>query len=58
MQVKDLYTSKDVKETRDKLLELQNNECAVLGQVPNDHSFVLDHIHDDQQLVRGVLELS
>lgn len=56
MQVKDLYTPKDVKGIRDKLLELQEGDCAILGQVPDDRSFVLDHIHDSEQLVRGVLE--
>lgn len=56
MQVKDLYTPKDIKDTRDKLLKEQQGRCAILGEVPDGRTFVLDHIHDDEQLVRAVLE--
>jgi hypothetical protein len=52
----DLYTPTDIKKVRDLLLKEQGNKCAILGIVPKDRTFVLDHVHNDEQLVRAVLE--
>ena len=51
----DLYNTTDVKVVREKLTKEQNNKCLVtsLDIPPKQH--VLDHAHDDNQLVRGVL---
>lgn len=53
----DLYTPEGVKKARDFLLNEQNNKCACLGiDILPSRKPVLDHKHDDQQFVRGVLE--
>ena len=53
----DLYTASDIKRVREFLLAEQNNKCAALGiPIKPDRTPVLDHKHDDEQLVRGVLE--
>lgn len=53
----DLYTASDIKRVREFLLAEQNNKCAALGiPIKPDRTPVLDHRHDDEQLVRGVLE--
>ena len=53
----DLYTASDIKRVREFLLAEQKNKCAALGiPIKPDRTPVLDHKHDDEQLVRGVLE--
>ena len=53
----DLYTTSDVKRVRELLLQEQGNKCAALGiHIKPDRTPVLDHFHNDEQLVRGVLE--
>lgn len=51
----DLYNTTDVKHVREQLTKEQNNKCLITGLdiAPKQH--VLDHAHDDTQLVRGVL---
>ena len=49
----DLYDAKDIARVRNFLIEEQQGKCLLSG-MPLDHA-VLDHIHDDTQLVRGVL---
>lgn len=57
MTTEDLYTATDVKKIREKLLEEQDGKCAVLNiQIRPERTPVLDHQHDDEQFVRGVLE--
>ena len=55
MQVEDLYTVKDVQRVRELLLKQQDNldACTLLEMPPKQAC--LDHLHDDEQLVRGVL---
>lgn len=55
MNIKDLYTVKDVQRVRELLLKQQDNldACTLLEMPPKQAC--LDHIHDDEQLVRGVL---
>lgn len=51
----DLHSAKDVKTVREVLLKEQNG-LDLLTNIPiPDNSAVLDHCHDDEQLVRGVL---
>ncbi len=53
----DLYTTSDIKRVREFLLAEQNNKCAALGiPIKPDRTPVLDHFHNDEQVVRGVLE--
>lgn len=53
----DLYTASDIKRVREFLLAEQNNKCAALGiPIKPDRTPVLDHFHNDEQVVRGVLE--
>lgn len=53
----DLYTANDVKKIREKMLDEQDGKCAILGiQIRPERTPVLDHQHDDEQFVRGVLE--
>ena len=54
----DLYTATDVKKVREILLEEQGGKCAVLGIdiKAAGRTAVLDHAHDEEQYVRGVLE--
>ena len=51
----DLYNITDVKHVREKLTKEQNNKCLVTGLDIPPKQHVLDHAHDDNQLVRGVL---
>lgn len=51
----DLYNTTDVKVVREKLTKEQNNKCLVTGLDIPPKQHVLDHAHDDNQLVRGVL---
>lgn len=54
-KTQDLYTTKDVEVVRKKLTEEQENCCAITGLEIPTKQHVLDHAHDDLQLVRGVL---
>lgn len=53
--IEDLYTTKDVQRVRELLLKQQDNldACTLLEMPPRQAC--LDHLHDDEQLVRGVL---
>ena len=51
----DLYNTTDVKHVREQLTKEQNNKCLVTGLDIPPKQHVLDHAHDDTQLVRGVL---
>lgn len=51
----DLYNTTDVKKVRELLTKEQGNKCAVTGLDIPVKQHVLDHAHDDTQLVRGVL---
>lgn len=54
----DLYTATDVAKVRELLLREQGGKCAILS-IPikgSNRTPVLDHKHDDEQLVRAVLE--
>ncbi len=51
----DLYNTTDVKHVREQLIKEQNNKCLVTGLDIPPKQHVLDHTHDDTQLVRGVL---
>lgn len=53
----DLYTTSDLAKVREILLKEQDGKCAGLGvQIRPNRTPVLDHKHDDEQLVRAVLE--
>ncbi len=53
----DLYTPTEVKNIRESLLKEQDNKCLILGiDIKPSRTAVLDHRHDDEQLVRGVIE--
>ena len=51
----DLYNTTDVKHVREQLTKEQNNKCLVTGLDIPPKQHVLDHAHDDDQFVRGVL---
>lgn len=51
----DLYNTADVKKVRELLTKEQDNKCAVTGLEIPVKQHVLDHAHDEDQLVRGVL---
>lgn len=51
----DLYNTSEVTKVRKKLTEEQNNKCLVTGIEIPPKQHVLDHAHDDDQFVRGVL---
>jgi hypothetical protein len=51
----DLYNTADVKKVRELLTKEQDNKCAVTGLEIPVKQHVLDHAHDETQLVRGVL---
>lgn len=51
----DLYNTADVKKVREYLTKEQNNKCLVTDLDIPVKQHVLDHNHDDTQLVRGVL---
>lgn len=51
----DLYNTADVKKVRELLTKEQFNTCAVTGLDIPVKQHVLDHVHDETQLVRGVL---
>lgn len=52
---KDLYTTEDVKQVRTKLYKEQQNKCKLTGIEVDFKDTHLDHKHDSEQLVRGVL---
>ena len=55
MQTIELYNAKDTTAVREKLLLDQNFTCKLTGlEIPAKQA-VLDHAHDDNQYVRGVL---
>ena len=49
----DLFTPTDVKKVRELLLEEQDGKCLVVNQ--KVIKGVLDHTHDSEQFVRGVI---
>lgn len=51
----DLYNTADVKHVRELLTKEQENKCLVTGLEIPAKQHVLDHAHDETQLVRGVL---
>lgn len=51
--IKDLRTQQDVKETRTKILQEQKGLCKITSEPAVKPC--LDHKHDSEQLVRGVL---
>lgn len=51
--VTDLYTATDVKKTREVLITEQQGICLITGEALEKPC--LDHAHDDQQFVRGVI---
>ena len=55
MTTKDLFTVADVKRVRDQLYEEQDGMCALTGLELERSKAVLDHAHDHEQLVRGVI---
>jgi hypothetical protein len=56
--VEDLYTVSDTKRIRELLLQQQQGLDALTNlEIPQGKA-VLDHLHDDEQLVRGVLHRS
>jgi hypothetical protein len=52
----DLFTPTDIKKARDTLFKEQDGKCLILGTLPKDRTTVLDHAHDEEQFVRGVIE--
>lgn len=53
--IEDLYTTKDVQRVREFLLKQQDNlDACTLLDMPHKQA-CCDHVHDDEQLVRGVL---
>lgn len=52
---KDLYTTDDVKQVRTKLYKEQGNKCKLTGLEVDFKDTHLDHAHNSEQLVRGVL---
>lgn len=54
VETEDLYTAADVKRVREQLLKEQGGYCAITG-LKITSTAVLDHRHDDEQLVRAVL---
>lgn len=52
--VEDLYTPADIKRVRELIKKENSNICQVTG-LPLTKA-VLDHCHDDEQLVRGVIQ--
>ena len=52
---KDLYTAKDVAAVRQILYDEQLGKCALSNKQFNIRDCHTDHLHNEQQLVRGVL---
>ena len=55
IQTKDLYNAKDKTLVRELLLKEQMNKCALTGLPLDKSQSVLDHAHDDDMFVRGVI---
>ena len=55
MSTLDLYTASDIKKIRDSLALAQNGNDAITGLPLKSGRSCADHVHDDEQLVRGVL---
>ena len=54
VKTEDLYTAADITKVREQLLKEQQGHCALTGlKLPS--KIALDHIHNDEQLVRGVV---
>lgn len=54
-EIEDLYTAKDTARIREYLLKQQENlDACTLLEIPQKQA-CLDHLHDSEQLVRGVL---
>jgi len=51
----DLYTAKDVATVRQLLYDEQLGKCALSNKQFNLRDLHLDHVHNEQQFVRGVL---
>lgn len=52
---RELYNPKDKAEVRDLLLKEQDHKCALTGMPLDKSQSVLDHSHDDEMFVRGVI---
>ena len=55
IQTKDLYNAKDKTLVRELLLKEQMDKCALTGLPLDKSQSVLDHVHDDDMFVRGVI---
>lgn len=55
MSTSDLYNAKEKALVRDILLKEQSNTCALTGLPLDKTHSVLDHGHDDDMFVRGVI---
>ena len=55
MNTHDLYTTKDKTSVREFLLKEQLGKCALTGLPLDKSQSVLDHAHDDNMFVRGVI---
>ena len=53
--IRELYNPKDKAEVRDLLLKEQLGKCALTGLPLDKSQSVLDHEHDDDMFVRGVI---
>ena len=51
----DLFTPKDVAKIRAMLIKEQKGLCALTGKPTLDRDMVLDHNHNQEQLVRGAI---
>lgn len=54
----DLYTTKDITRIRELLFKEQNGLDLLTGLPLDKSKCVLDHAHDDEQFVRGVIHRS
>lgn len=55
MSTRDLYTQKDKSLIRELLLNEQSGKCALTGLPLDKSQSVLDHAHDNEMFVRGVI---
>lgn len=51
----DLYTAAEIKKIREQLLQEQEGKDAVTNLLIPSKQACLDHVHDDEQLVRAIL---
>ena len=54
-KIVDLYTAKDISNARKEILRKQKYKDACIGVTISEDQAVLDHAHDDEQMVRAVL---